>query len=113
MANHSMKKIEFVYEAKPYTLEFNRASVERMERAGFVATDLTEKPLTALPDLFHGALQMHHKGITKERAKEMLDHFTDVRELIAKLAEMYYEPINTLIGDEADESKNVSWEANW
>ena len=35
-----------------YTLEYTRKTVTQMERQGFIAEDVTKKPLTMLPALF-------------------------------------------------------------
>lgn len=108
------KSISFEYEGKEYTLEFNRKSVERMERMGFIAEEITQKPLTSLPMLFHGAFYMHHKGVTRDLTDKILESVEKVSDLIGKLAEMYNEPIMALIGDEDNsKAKNVKWAANW
>lgn len=105
------KNIKFKYEGKEYELEFNRKSVEMLERRGFVAEELSKSPLTQLPILFNGAFQMHHKGMTMEMTNKILATLKDTTSLISRLAEMYSEPILALI-DDTDE-KNVEWEANW
>ena len=105
------KNIRFSYENDEYVLEFNRKSVELLERRGFVAEDLVKAPMTNLPVLFHGAFQMHHKGMTIEKTNKILENIKDTTGLIGKLAEMYNEPIMTLI-DDTDE-KNITWEASF
>lgn len=105
------KSIKFKYEGKEYELEFNRRSVELLEKRGFVADDISKAPLTQLPILFNGAFQMHHKGMTMETTNKILATLKNTTDLIGKLAEMYSEPILALI-DDTDE-KNVEWEANW
>ena len=52
-----------------YTLEFNARVVKNMERRGFKID--TDYPLTMVDDLFLGAFQAHHKGMTPERAREI------------------------------------------
>ena len=49
------KQLRFTYNEKEYCLEFTRKSVEMMEKQGFVAGDITDKPMTTLPALFAGA----------------------------------------------------------
>ena len=105
------KSIKFEFEGNEYELEFNRKSVELLERRGYLPENLTSAPATTIPLLFHGAFQMHHKGITIENTNKILASLKDTSKLVLKLAEMYNEPINALI-DDADE-KNVEWEANW
>lgn len=106
------KSITFEYEEKKYTLEFNRKSVERLERSGFVLDEISSKPLVMIPMLFHGAFYMHHKGITQEFASKILDDTKDVKGLVGVLVDMYSEPVMSLIDDEVDEAKNVSWAVN-
>lgn len=105
------KNITFKFDGKEYVLEYNRKSIEMMEKRGFIAEDAIKTPLTSLPVLFNGAFQMHHKGITLETTNKMLDNLKDTTGLISKLTEMYNEPILALI-DDTDE-KNIEWEANW
>lgn len=106
------KSITFEYEEKKYTLEFNRKSVERLERSGFVLDEISSKPLVMIPMLFHGAFYMHHKGVTQEFTSKILDDTKDVKGLVGVLVDMYSEPVMSLIDDEVDEAKNVSWAVN-
>lgn len=50
------KTLNFTYKDKEYTLEFTRRTVSEMERRGFTASDLTEKVMSTLPELFAGRL---------------------------------------------------------
>jgi hypothetical protein len=65
------KQIRFEYDGKEYTLEFTRKSIETMERQGFVASDMVDKPMTTLPALFAGAFLAHHRYIKKELVDEI------------------------------------------
>ena len=109
------KKITFTYEGKGYTLEFDRKTVKLLERRGFNVNDLDAKPLTLLPQLFWGAFQKHHKGITQETTDAILMSVANRDTLFGKLSEMYIEPINALLGeDEAEDAEgNVNWDPNW
>ena len=106
------KRIEFEYEGRTYTLEYDRKTVERMENNGFVIQDVLDKQLTKVPELFHGAFQMHHRGISRAFTDEILYSMKDVVGLTTKLVEMYAEPVNTLLSDEI-ETKNTTWGASW
>lgn len=91
---------------KVYTLEYNRKAVERMERQGFVATSITDYPLTAIPTLFYGAFYMHHPMATKDQTDKMLYELGDVPGLLGRLAALYNEPIKALLGtDDYGESE--------
>lgn len=107
------KQLNFTYQDKEYCLEFTRKSVEQMERNGFVASDIKDKPMTILPALFEGAFIAHHRFVKKDVIEEIFSKMTNKSELIGKLSEMYNEPIMALV-DEPDESEgNVDWTASW
>ena len=98
---------------KEYTLEFNRATVERMQRQGFVLD--TERLLLCVKGLVTGAFQMHHKGMTWERIEPIWMAQTGRKELMVELANMYSAPMLDLIGvDENGEdagNENPTWTA--
>jgi hypothetical protein len=107
------KQITFVYEGKEYTLEFTRKSIETMEKQGFIASEITEKPMSTLPTLFAGAFLAHHKFVKRELIDEIFDKLTNKQELIGKLAEMYNEPIIALMDEPPEDEGNVKWGASW
>jgi hypothetical protein len=107
------KQIKFEYKGNEYTLEFTRKSIEIMERQGFVASEITEKPMLTLPALFAGAFLAHHRYLKREIIDEIFEKFTNKQELIGKLAEMYNEPIEALFEEPKESEGNVSWEASW
>lgn len=107
------KQIHFSYNGKEYVLEYTRKSVEQMERSGFVASDINEKPMTTLPKLFAGAFLANHRYVSQSIIDELFAKMPNRSELIGKLAEMYNEPIAALVTEpEADEG-NVDWTASW
>jgi len=104
------KQIVFTYEDKEYTLEFTRRTVKQMEDEGFVAQDIDRKPMTLLPALFAGAFKAHHRFVKQDVIDKIYAGMPHKDELISKLAEMYNDPIVTLM-EEPDEKavKNVNW----
>ena len=107
------KQLRFTYQDKEYCLEYTRKSVETMEKNGFVAADIQNKPMTTLPALFAGAFLANHRFIKQDVIDAIFAKMTNKGELIGKLAEMYNEPIMTLI-DEPDEAEgNLDWTASW
>lgn len=107
------KQLSFTYDDKEYCLEFTRKSVEQMERSGFKASDITDKPMTVLPALFAGSFLANHRFTKQEVIDKIFSKMTNKGELISKLSEMYNEPIMSLV-DEPDENEgNVSWTASW
>lgn len=107
------KDIRFVYDGKEYILEFTRKSIEIMERQGFVASDIVEKPMSTLPALFAGAFLAHHRYVKKEIIDEIFSKMKNKQELISKLAEMYNEPILALVDEPEEAEENIIWEANF
>lgn len=107
------KQLNFEYKNKEYTLEYTRESVKQMEREGFVAAEITSKPMLTLPKLFAGAFKAHHKfDVKQKQIDEMFDLFTNKFALVEKLAEMYTEPMETLM-DDVDEGNAIKWDANF
>lgn len=107
------KTLTIRYDGESYTLEYTRESVETMERQGFRAKDITEKPMNSLPKLFAGAFLAHHRRIKQVKIDEIFDSLQDKMGLIEKLGEMYSEPLEALFDDPADNGKNASWDANF
>lgn len=107
------KDIRFVYDGKEYRLEFTRKSIEIMERQGFVASDIVEKPMSTLPALFAGAFLANHRYVKKEIIDEIFSKMKNKQELISKLAEMYNEPILALVDEPEEAEGNITWEASF
>ena len=109
------KQLTFEYKGKEYTLEYTRESVKQMEREGFVASDIVNKPMLTLPKLFAGAFKAHHKFDTKQKTiDEIFELFKNKQALIEKLAEMYATPMETLMDDDSiDEGNAIAWDANF
>ena len=107
------KQLRFTYQDKEYCLEYTRKSVETMERNGFVAADIQNKPMTTLPALFAGAFLANHRFVKQEVIDAIFAKMTNKGDLIGKLAEMYNEPIMTLIDDPDEAEGNLDWTASW
>jgi hypothetical protein len=107
------KQITFEFEGKEYVLEFTRKSIETMEKQGFIASEITEKPVSTLPALFAGAFLAHHRFVKRDVIDRIFDKLTNKQELIGKLAEMYNEPIEALIDEPEEDEGNVKWGASW
>ena len=108
------KQLNFEYKGKEYTLEYTRESVKQMEREGFIASEVTTKPMLTLPLLFAGAFKAHHRFDTKQKQiEEMFDLFTNKIALVEKLAEMYSEPMEALMDTAANAGNAIAWDANF
>ena len=107
------KQLRFEFEGNEYCLEYTRKSVEIMERRGFVASDITTKPMTILPALFAGAFLANHRYIKDEVIEKIFTKLKNKDNLIEKLAEMYNEPIKALVSEPDEAEGNVDWTASW
>lgn len=107
------KQIVFTYEDKDYTLEYTRRTIKQMEDEGFVAQDIDQRPMTLLPALFAGAFKAHHRFVKQEVIDEIYSAMPNKEDLIGKLAEMYNEPIMSLMEEPDKKGKNVEWTASW
>lgn len=107
------KQLEFEHDGKKYTLEFTRRTVSEMEKKGFIASEITDKPMTTLPALFAGAFLANHRFVKQETIEEIFSKLIKKEDLIGKLAEMYNEPIMALVEDPEENKGNISWTATW
>ena len=107
------KQLIFTYEDKEYTLEYTRRTVAEMEKKGFIASDITDKPMTTLPALFAGAFLAHHRFVKEDVITTIYNKLTKKEELIGALAEMYNEPIMALVEEPEEDKGNVNWTATW
>ena len=105
------KQLNFTYDGKDYTLEFTRRTVAEMEKKGFTASDITEKPMTTLPALFAGAFLAHHRFVKEDVINDIYSKLTKKEDLIGKLAEMYNEPILALVEEPEKAEGNLDWTA--
>lgn len=112
-ATKKAKQLKFTYDGMDYTLEFTRKTVAEMEKQGFIASEVEEKPMTTLPTLFAGAFKAHHRFTKRETIDAIYEHLTNKEELIGKLAEMYNDPIMTLVEEPEDKEGNIDWTADF
>lgn len=101
------KKIEFNYNGKDYVLEYNRKSIEYIERQGFSISQLAEKPMLMLPMAFSGLFFKNHKHIRQNEIDEIYDNFKDKDMLINTIAEMLNEAYSSLQDD--NQEGNIEW----
>lgn len=107
------KQLRFTYQDKEYVLEFTRKTVEMMEKQGFIAEDARTKPMTTLPALFKGAFLANHRFVKDETIDAIYTKLPNKGELIGKLAEMYNEPIMTLMEEPEESEGNLIWTTSW
>lgn len=107
------KQICVEFQGKEYCLEYTRKSVETMERSGFVASNINDKPMTTLPALFAGAFLANHRYVKQEVIDAIYGKMTNRGELIGKLAEMYNDTLNALVDEPEENEGNLNWTASW
>ena len=108
------KQLKLNFEGQEYTLEFTRKSVERMEDNGFRIADVTAKPVSTLPVLFAGSFYANHRWVKQDTIDKIFAEIPDKEAFMAKLVEMYAEPIEALFDEPKGEAeKNAQWEANF
>lgn len=108
-----MKTITISYKGEAYTLMFTRETIRQMEARGFVFTDLKNKPMTGIPELFSGAFMAKHKFMSNALVEEIYDHLPRKEEFLGKLSEMFTKPYEDLMAEPEGEEGNASWEAGW
>nr|DAM27887.1 MAG TPA: protein of unknown function (DUF5055) [Caudoviricetes sp.] len=103
-------QINLSYKNKEYTLEYNRQGVTAMEAQGFNISEVSDKPMTRIPQLFYGAFTKNHRGIKRSLVDEIYDNISDKSGLIQALVELYADTLNTLMEDSEGSEGNATWE---
>lgn len=103
-------KIRFTHNGKSYALEYTRDSVKEMERRGFVAAEILEKPLTVLPELFAGAFIANHRFVSRKKIDEIFTQFDDKCDLLNALAEMYSLVLEEFVAELEQVKNGLPWE---
>lgn len=102
-------KIKLKKEEKEYILEYNRQSIQQLERMGFSLEDMTKKPATMFPIMFRGAFLANHKTVKESEINDLYEQMTKKDVLHSKLIEMISETYLSLVEDN-DTQGNVDWE---
>ena len=107
------KQINLEFEGKKYCLEYSRRTVEQLERQGFSIADIERKPMLTLPTLFAGAFLKNHRKVKMDTIDRIFEKIANKSDLLNKLAEMYNEPLETLLDESEDTEGNVDWGTSW
>ena len=106
-------QINFDYNDKHYCLEYTPDAIKQMENAGFVLSEIGEKPATRIEQLWAGAFLANHRKVSSSVIKELYGKMKNKEELLKKLTEMYNSALSYLMPDESeDDEGNVDWTAN-
>ena len=107
------------FEGREFTLEFNRKTVVRAERAGLNVNAMESQPMTMIYLMFWGAFQAHHPHMTQEQTDKILDEqFGGIEglsavkndkgeSLIEHLGKLYAAPFSSLVSDEEGENPPI------
>ena len=105
-----MKPIILKNKDTEYTLEFNRESVKFAEMKGFKLEDVSNYPMSKIPELFYYAFRMHHINVAREKTDKILDEMGGLPEgFLERLFELYTAPFDFLTVAEEGERKNSKW----
>lgn len=113
------KKIELTYMGKQYTLEFNRRTVLKLEKAlradGINLVEMTENEnanpleLVSIVDtMFTYAFKMHHPNVTQDVIDTIFEKLGNKEQLSGVLFEIVTAPINALADNKEGE---ITWAA--
>lgn len=100
--------VKFKYEDKEYLLEFDRASVEVLEKMGFRLNDFTDKFATMQPLLLRGAFIKNHKYEKGLNYDKMWAAVKNQEGLVNALLNMVADTYQTLMNN--DDEGNENWE---
>lgn len=91
-----------------YCLEYSKATILSMEKAGFSLDKFEEQPVMMTTLLVQGAFAKNHARAKNETIEKIFNSLKNKESFLKKLVEMYVEQTDTLV----DEG-NADWEANF
>ncbi|MBO7673616.1 MAG: DUF5055 domain-containing protein [Atopobiaceae bacterium] len=103
------KPVYFTYKGTDYTLEFSRNTARiTEERYNIDVAEITQHVMCA-PDLFKGALLLHHPNVGGKLAGEMWEAMTEKPALHLRLMTLFIYTVSSVF-EEPDEGNGVSWQ---
>lgn len=110
MANND--RIVFESNGAKYTLEFDRDTAVKAERAfGISLAELQSGKTYIVHDLFVASFMKHHPHIKGQVVEEFFKNISNKSELYSKLVTMYAAAAGSLLEEPEDEGKAISWKA--
>lgn len=98
-------------DGKEYILEYNRQSVQQIERLGFSIEDVSKKPMLMFPLMFRGAFIANCRYVKEKEINELYEKMNKKDELHSALINMITECYESLTDSDEDENEgNVDWE---
>lgn len=98
-----------------YTLEFNRESVKFAESRGFKIDDVSDYPMTKIPEFFYYAFRAHHKNVSREKTDKMIfEEWGGIGSLpeglVERLFQLYTEPFEATKTEEERKNSKLTVE---
>jgi len=92
-----------------YELDFCRESVKFAEVRGFKTEDVSDFPVTKIPEFWFYAFRMHHKSLAKNQTDALLEKMGGMTpNVAARLIELYNQAATSNnIQDDEDLAKNA------
>jgi len=92
-----------------YELDFNREAVVFAENRGFQLSDVTEFPVSKLPELFFYSFRWHHRNVSKQKTDRLYERLGGLStDFIERLVLLYNQAAmsNTIADSTEDMGKN-------
>lgn len=92
-----------------YTLDFNRDSIRFAEAHQFKLDDVSDYPVTKIPEFFYYAFRMHHKNLSRTQTDKILEALGGLSTAVAdRLVSLYAQVIgsNNIVQDDEALEKN-------
>jgi hypothetical protein len=92
-----------------FTLEFTRESVRFAESRGFKIQDVSDYPMTKIPELWFYAFRANHKNVARNKTDKLLDGLGGIPDgLLERLGELYAAPFSALTDGQTEENPRVT-----
>ena len=84
-----------------YTLEFSRETAKAAEEGGFKRTDIADKLMTRMEQLFFFAFRMHHPTVSRAKAMDILyNQLGGMSDVVQdRLMDLFNAPYETLVNE--------------
>lgn len=90
-----------------YELDFSRNSIAFAENRGFKVQEVSDYPVTKIPELFYYAFRKNHKGVSRQKTDEILEELGGLTgPVLERLVALYNQGGMSHILVDEDEVKN-------
>ena len=106
-----LEYLTFDYNGTTYTMEFNRRSVEVLEKNFGMSVSKAlngDINMSDLPNVFRCSLLMHHPRMKQQTVDMLYDQMGNKTDLMSALLELVAVAANSLF-EEPEEGKAISW----